>query len=107
MKFGKMYDDLCKPAQFYLVISGISLILILLQNIGSRDSFTLGTYSVPHSSPMMLLVFNAIYIVIWTWMLDKIFTINPKISWIIVLFPIILLFIGFALMILTGNKSRY
>jgi len=107
MSLGKVYDSLCNPAKFYLVISLISFILILLQNIGSRNSFTLGTYSVPHSNPMMLLLFNALYIAVWTWMLNLVCKINPKISWVIVLFPIILLFIGFALMIFAGNKTRY
>ena len=107
MKLVKIYDALCNPAKFYLIISGISLILITLQNIGARDKFTLGTYSVPHSNPMMLLLFNIVYIAVWTWMLNLVCTVNPKISWVIVLFPVILLFIGFALMIFAGNKSRF
>jgi len=107
MNLGKVYDSLCNPAKFYLIISAISFILILLQNLGSRNSFTLGSYSVPHSNPMLLLLFNVLYIAVWTWMLDKVCTINPKISWVIVLFPVILLFIGFALMIFAGNKTRY
>ena len=56
---------------------------------------------------MMLLLFNALYIAVWTWMLNLVCKINPKISWVIVLFPIILLFIGFALMIFAGNKTRH
>ena len=107
MTLTKVYDSLCNPAKFYLIISAISFILILVQNLGSRNSFTLGTYSVPHSNPMLLLLFNALYIVIWTWMLNLVCKINPKISWVIVLFPVILLFLGFALMIFAGNKTRY
>jgi len=107
MKLTKLYDSLCSPAKFYLIISGISLILILLQNIGSRDTFTLGTYSVPNSNPMLIILFNVLYVALWTWMLHLICGFSVKVSWIIVLFPIILLFIGFALMIFAGNKSRF
>jgi hypothetical protein len=106
MKIGKIYDSLCKPAKFYLIISLVSFVLILLQNIGARNSFTLGSYSVPHTNPMLILLFNAAYIAVWTWMLNMVCKINTNISWVIVLFPIILLFIGFALMIFAGNKSR-
>jgi len=106
MKLNKLYDSLCNPAKFYLVISVISFVLILLQNIGSKDTFTLGTYTVPRTNPMLILLFNAAYIALWTWMLNLVCKINTKISWVIVLVPIILLFIGFALMIFTGNKTR-
>ena len=39
-----MFTNLCQPAKFYLTISIIYYILILLQNIGSHDRFYLGSY---------------------------------------------------------------
>lgn len=104
MKMPKIYDSLCQPARFYLIISVFTYIFIVIQNLGATDTFTLGTYSAPHSSPMMILVFNALYIVLWTWMLNLICKINPGISWVIVLFPIILLFVGFAMLLYRGGK---
>jgi len=107
MKIQKTYGSLCKPAQFYLLISVASFVLMLLQNIGARDTFTLGTYSVPSSNPVFILVINAVYIVAWTWLLNMICKINPKISWVIVLFPFVLFFLALALLLFTGNKSRF
>lgn len=100
----KLYNSLCKPARFYLLISVFMYIFVILQNVSATDRFTLGTYSTPHSNPLIILVFNAVYIVLWTWMLNLICKINPGISWLIVLFPIVLLFIGFAMLLFSGGK---
>ena len=98
-----MFNSLCKPARFYLIISALTFIFVLFQNIGATDRVTLGTYSAPHSNPAMILVFNAFYILLWTYMLNLICKINPGISWVIVLFPVILLFVGFAMLLYRGN----
>ena len=104
MQLMKLYNSLCKPARFYLLISVFMYIFVILQNVSATDRFTLGTYSTPHSNPLMILVFNAVYIVLWTWMLNLICKIHPGISWLIVLFPIVLLFIGFAMLLFSGGK---
>ena len=91
----KWFNKLCDPAKFYLLLSAISYSLILLQNIGNRSTFTLGTYSCQHSSPGLFLVGQAIYIALWTWLLNLICKWNPAISWVIVLFPFLLFFILF------------
>ena len=101
-----IYDKLCKPAKFYFVIATISYIFMILQNIGSNGRFTLGVYSCPHSNTGVILGMNAVYIVLWTWILNMICTINPKISWIIVLFPFILLFISLGLVLIQGIKKE-
>jgi hypothetical protein len=103
-KFSNLYGGLCKPAQFYLVISIFGLLFMLVQNIGATDRFTLGMYSAPHSNPMILLVVNALYIAVWTWMLNILCRINTNISWIIVLFPFILFFIAIGLMLFGSGK---
>jgi len=103
-RLGNVYNGLCKPAQFYLVISLFGLVLMTVQNMGAKDRFTLGTYSTPHSSPMMLLLFNVVYIAAWTWMLNILCRINTKISWIIVLFPFVLFFIAMGMMLYKGGK---
>jgi hypothetical protein len=104
MQVMKLYNSLCKPARFYLLISVFMYIFVILQNFSATDRFTLGTYSAPHSNPFMILAFNALYIVLWTWMLNLICKINPGISWVIVLFPVILLLVGFAMLLYRGGK---
>ena len=103
-KLMKLYGGLCKPAQFYLVISLFGLLFMFFQNIGATDRFTLGAYTAPHSSPMMLLLVNALYIAVWTWMLNILCRINTNISWVIVLFPFVLFFIAIGMLLFTGNK---
>jgi hypothetical protein len=104
-RFNQVYTGLCKPAQFYLVISVFGLFLMAFQNIGSTDRFTLGSYSTPHSNPMMVLLFNVVYIAVWTWMLNILCRINTNISWVIVLFPFILFFIALAVMLFRGGAK--
>ena len=55
-----MFNQLCSPAKFYLVMSIVYYILILLQNIGSHDRFYLGSYSCSHSNPGILLLINGL-----------------------------------------------
>lgn len=97
----KVYDKLCKPAKFYFIIATISYIIMLFQNVGS-NRFTLGVYSCPHSNTGGILIINALYIVFWTWILNLICKINPNISWVIVLFPFILLFIALGIILIQG-----
>ena len=96
----KLFDSLCKPAQFYLVISLAAFVVVILQNMGATNTFTLGVYSSPHGMPWLILLLNALYILVWTWMLNVICKINPKISWVIVLFPFVLLFIALGMVVL-------
>jgi hypothetical protein len=99
----QLYGTLCKPAQFYLVISIVAFVLMAIQNLGATSSFTLGNYSTPHSNPALILFFNALYIALWTWMLNVICRLNPNISWFIVLLPFILFFIGVMLVLFKGK----
>ena len=98
----KIYKKLCNPAKFYFVISVLSYILILLQNIGNYGRFTLGNYSCRHSNQPMFLFFQAFYIVFWTWLLNIICKVNTSSSWIIVLFPFLLFFIVIGMVLFQG-----
>lgn len=101
----KWFDKLCPPAQFYLFISVLSYSIILLQNIGNNGRFTLGTYSCHHSSPGLFLIGQALYIALWTWLLNLICKVNTGISWLIVLFPFILFFIMLGLVLMQGVRE--
>ena len=98
----KIFDKLCSPAKFYLIISLIPYIFILLQNIGNFGKFSLGSYSCNHSNTGLLLFSQALYIIIWTWVLNLICKTNTTISWVIVLFPFVLFFILIGLVLIQG-----
>jgi len=100
-----MYDRLCDPAKLYFVISVISFMFIMIQNIGNQGRFTLGSYSCRHSNPALLLLVQALYIVFWTWLLNIICKINKGISWVIVLFPYMVLFIALGFVLLNGIQK--
>ena len=97
-----MFSKLCSPAKFYFLISSVSFILMLLQNIGSNGRFNLGVYSCPHSHTGVILILNALYILAWTWILNLICTINKTLTWVIVLFPFIMLFIALGAVMIRG-----
>jgi succinate-acetate transporter protein len=78
--------------------------ITLFQNVGSTD-FTLGVYSIPHNNTNGILVMNALYIVLWTWLLNWICTINPNISWAIIFLPIILLFVALGIILIQGREG--
>ena len=96
-----MFKQLCTPAKFYFIIATVSYILMLFQNINCNGRFHLGSYSCPQNTSVILVV-NALYIVVWTWILNLICTVNKNISWVIVLFPFILLFIGLGIVLING-----
>jgi hypothetical protein len=100
-----MFKQLCTPAKFYFIIATVSYILMLFQNINCGNRFYLGSYSCPQNTTVILIA-NALYILIWTWILNLICSVNKNISWIIVLFPFILLFIGLGIVLIDGIQKE-
>jgi len=91
MNVSKTIKDLCTPAYVYFILSTISVVVYLyyMNNNGMNNDHTMGG-----------LVFNVIYYLFWTWVLNLIcnstFLKNKVgknagqvISWLLVLFPII------------------
>jgi len=104
MLYHSMFKKLCSPAKFYFVIATISYILLIVQNINCKDRFYLGNYSCKQDTGIILGL-NAIYIVVWTWVINTICTINKNVSWLIVLFPFILFFICLGVILMHGQKK--
>lgn len=89
----------CSPAQFYMVVSLISIVGILLQNLVESYKFCLGNYtcSLDYSNIFVFLVKIA-YVVVWTIILESLCkTGNKKLAWGLVLFPYVLMFVLLAL----------
>ena len=100
-----MFKKLGSPAKFYFIIATISYIFLIAQNINCKDRFYLGNYSCKQNTAVILGL-NAIYILVWTWVINTLCTVNKDISWLIVLFPIILFFICLGIVIMNGQKKE-
>jgi|UniRef100_A0A6C0JAQ1 hypothetical protein len=101
------YKKLCTPASVYLLLSIVSFIVIVIQNIFNPTDLCVGIYGCPSSVQMKSAFFTIelIYIFFWTWILSLICNAGyKKIAWLIVLFPIILMFIVMGSIIFEMNK---
>ena len=97
----KRIESLCNPAMFYLVISGISFLLILIQNVNNPNELCVGDMKCTTQNKTMVFVVKALYIMFWTFVLDFICKSGyTKIAWFILFFPFIIFFILLALFIL-------
>jgi hypothetical protein len=94
MAFPKKLKDLCTPSLLYFVISMISLVIVLLQNIGNNGMYSVGSFSCRVPSTILVFIVKLIYILFWTWILNLICKDGyTNIAWFMVLLPFILLFI--------------
>lgn len=109
MDFLQRYKKLCTPAAIYFTISALSLILIGLQNISNPGRLCLGTYDcpAPGSNNIIVFIVHAVYILLVTYILNLICKDNnEKLSWFLVLFPIILMFIFYGITIMQMNSTK-
>ena len=94
MSFPKKLKDLCTPALIYFIISVISILILFLQNLGNSHSYHVGNFSCQVPNTMLIFFFKLIYILFWTWVLNLICKDgHAGISWLLILFPFILLFV--------------
>jgi hypothetical protein len=64
------------------------------QNVGNVDMYCVGNYSCTVTSTIFVFIIKIIYVLFWTWILSLICNTGATyISWILVLFPIILFFV--------------
>jgi hypothetical protein len=94
MAFPTKLSQLCKPAQFYFILSTIALLLAIFQNLGNNHSYTLGSFSCQVPNTFLIFVMKIVYILFWTWVLNLICKDGYEgISWFLVLLPFIMLFL--------------
>jgi len=97
--------QLCSPAKLYLVISVVSLFFMSTQNIGSGSMYCVGNYSCDVPNKGIIFIIKVLYIVFWTWLLNLICKAGvPVISWVLVLFPFVLMFLLIASFILVNGR---
>jgi hypothetical protein len=104
MKLDLNLKQWCPPSLVYFFISIISLLAILFQNLGNKNSYSVGSFSCRVPNTYVIFVGKLIYILFWTWILNLICKDGYEgISWLLVLFPFLLFFVIIGLIIL--NKQ--
>jgi len=106
MAFPKKLKELCTPAFVYFVLSMIGLILMLVQNLGNNNVYSLGSFSSRVPNTTMIFIFKIIYILFWTWILNLICRDgHAGIAWFLVLVPFILVFVMMLLFMGNGREG--
>ena len=103
MNLYKSIKNMCTPAFVYLVISSMSLFLLIIQNYQNTDVFCVGNFQCNVESTATILIIQSLYILLWSYILNLICKHNKMLSWILVLLPFILFFIGIGLLLLNQN----
>ena len=112
-----MFDKLCPPAQIYLIVSVVMLVLsyfglsAISQQLQAHQS----------SSPMLQslnftyqkdsrtsYVVQGVFIILWTWVLSYLCTKGyTSLSWFLILLPWVLMFLAFFVYILEMVKGTF
>lgn len=89
------FDKLCSPSKLYLVISLVSVLIILFQNLYDSTKYCIGNYSCSlHFPNIFMFVFKLVYIVVFTIILDSLCKNNyTNLAWGLVLLPYLLMFV--------------
>jgi hypothetical protein len=112
-----MFDKLCIPAQLYLIISFILMILSYFGLNAISQQFTLNqsnnsflqslnfTYQ---KDARTSYVIQAVFIVLWTWVLSYLCNKGfSNLSWFLVLLPWVLMFLAFFVYIIEMIKRIF
>lgn len=104
----KTIRKLCSPAYVYLVISVIAIVTMMIQNGGNHDRFCLGSYECGVENTAAVFLVQGLYSVFWVFLLDCVCKAGHKnISWFLVLFPYILMFILLGFFVLESGKEGF
>ena len=104
---GRILNDfkhLCKPAIVYLAISVVVLIFNAYQNMGLNNMYCMGEFSCYVPNTTLVIFVEGLYVLFWTWILHLMCrTGYASISWLIVIFPLVLFFVLIGLMMIASN----
>lgn len=91
----QFFNQSCTPAKIYLVLSLISVLSILIQNIFESHRYCLGMYSCKLDySNIFIFLLKLVYMIVWAIIIDSLCKNKyDNIAWGLVLFPIILMFV--------------
>jgi len=107
MAFPKKLSELCTPSLVYFVISVIGLAMAIVQNLGNKNRYSLGSFSCQVPSCMAIFIIKVVYVLFWTWILNLMCCDgHVEIAWFLVLLPFILLAIVIGLVMANQKKSK-
>jgi hypothetical protein len=108
MDLWNTFYNLCAPAQFYFLISIISILVLFSQNFKNPYSYCIGLFKVKSDcNNLVYFSIKILYVLIWTFILQLICRKGYKgISWFIVLLPFIGMFILIGLLIFMLLKKQ-
>ena len=93
---------LCTPAYVYLVISVVAMIILMIQNGGNTNKYSVGCFHCNVPSTAMVFILKILYIAFWTFVLNYICKAGyKKVSWFLVLLPFLSLFVAIGVLLLT------
>jgi hypothetical protein len=100
--FPKTLKELCTPAALYFVLSMISLVIVMFQNLGNTDRYNMGCFSCHVPNTFVVFIVKFVYILFWTYVLNLICKDgHSSLSWLLVLLPWILLFVLMGMIMLS------
>jgi hypothetical protein len=95
---------LCTPAFLYFMISSISILSILIQNIfqGNRHTYCVGSYRCHVTSTLVPFLGKVLYMILVTLGLNELCKRGyTNLSWFIFLFPLIMMFVLIGIFMIT------
>lgn len=112
-----MFDNLCTPAQIYLIVSFILMVLsyfglnAISQQITlnqSNNSFLQSLNFTYQKDTRTSYLIQAVFIVLWTWVLSYLCRKGfSSLSWFLVLLPWVLMFLAFFVYIIETIKKIF
>jgi hypothetical protein len=106
MAFPTKLSQLCSPSYVYFIVSVLTIVISVFQNIGNRNKYTLGMFSCRVPSCVAVFVIKIMYILFWTWVLNLMCKDGHRgIAWFLVLLPFVLLFVILGSVMMYQNKN--
>ena len=92
----KKYNFLCTPSQIYVLLSAVTIIGILLQNISESHRYCVGNIACSlQFNNLFIFAGKVVWMLFWAIVLDSLCKNGYKrLAWIVVLFPIIALLLA-------------
>ena len=101
MNLVKTVKSLCTPAKVYFLLSCLSIFVLIVQNLGNSTKYCVGNFTCKVSNTLFVFIAKALYVLFWTFILQKLCDFKyKKLAWVILLFPLILMFVTIGLFVL-------